>query len=63
MTNDKSGQDFKAPATPKNQAPDQAELYRNIQAIQPDKEQRPVVPVGKNPQDKYAVREPEAHPI
>jgi hypothetical protein len=63
MTNDKSEQDFKPPATPKNQAPDQAQLYRNIQAIQKDKQQRTVVPVGKNPQDEFAQPGPSAHPI
>jgi hypothetical protein len=63
MKNDQSGQpNFKAPAAPaENLADDQKQTIRNIQdAIQKDPGQRKVVPLGSNPQDKYAVRGPES---
>jgi hypothetical protein len=63
MRNQKStSQDFKSPATPKNMAPDQAQLYRSLQAIELGKGQRTGNLQGANPQDRFATRGPEAHP-
>jgi hypothetical protein len=50
----KKAQDFKAPATPKNAAPDQKILYANIQKAQKEVEQRGALRTETNRQDPYA---------
>jgi hypothetical protein len=59
----RSEPDFKAPATPKNMSPDQAQLYRSLQKIDLGKGQRSGHLQGANRQDKFAERGPQAHPI
>jgi hypothetical protein len=63
MKNARSGQQtYAPPATPKNAAPDQRELYRNIQSAQRQVEQGGALRTETNRQDPYAERAPEAHP-